>query len=490
MREGDRIGCHALQVESAVGRAEQAQGLGGLLGGPKPAALEWLPKDVRRNGLTIEAPPNARGRIDASERVVLEIMDRGSVRTSRPAMPAVPFSSSRSMSATFSRTIRCLDADARPPRALSALVGALATAWVAWFVAAPVNVYEVADGARLEVEAAAHPVAAQIDGRVVATDLAIGREVRAGVVLVALDSESQQLEIRERAARLKGLAAKLQALRGEIAAEREAAEKHHRAREAALAQLAAKAEESAARARFAELSLANLTKLRSREAVAREEYERGLAEAQALRAADRANNFALESGSLEREVAEGDRRVRLAALEVEATGLGGDIATEEAALRRLEQSVEMRRVRAPISGRVGELVPEFRVGSVVRAGERLGTIVPPGRPGAVAMFPAEQVGRIRPGQPARLRLHGFPWTQYGTLPARVDRVGNEASRGLIRVELGLESDPDSRIPVAHGLPGTAEVAIERVTPAVLVLRAVGLYLAARRGTSAGPEAAP
>jgi membrane fusion protein (multidrug efflux system) len=103
------------------------------------------------------------------------------------------------------------------------------------------------------------------------------------------------------------------------------------------------------------------------------------------------------------------------------------------------------------------------------------------------MFPAAAVERIRPEQPARLRLHGFPWTQYGTVPARVTDVGNEASGGLIRVELALRPDPRSSIPVAHGLPGTAEVEVERVTPAVLVLRAAGRYLVARRtpATTAG-----
>jgi membrane fusion protein (multidrug efflux system) len=102
---------------------------------------------------------------------------------------------------------------------------------------------------------------------------------------------------------------------------------------------------------------------------------------------------------------------------------------------------------------------------------RLGVIVPPGAPRIVSLFPAPAIGRIRPEQPARLRLHGFPWTQYGTIPARVARLGDEAQSAMKRVELEPRPDPRSSIQMAHALPGIVEV--ERVTPAVLVLRAAG-----------------
>jgi membrane fusion protein (multidrug efflux system) len=101
----------------------------------------------------------------------------------------------------------------------------------------------------------------------------------------------------------------------------------------------------------------------------------------------------------------------------------------------------------------------------------------------VAHFPAASVERIHPGRPARIRLEGFPWTQYGALAANVADVGNEPSEGLIRVELTLAPGHASPIPLGHGLPGSAEVEVERVSPAVLVLRAAGQLLAIR-GASA------
>jgi membrane fusion protein (multidrug efflux system) len=96
---------------------------------------------------------------------------------------------------------------------------------------------------------------------------------------------------------------------------------------------------------------------------------------------------------------------------------------------------------------------------------------------AVADFtPGAAVGRIRVGQPARLRLEGYPWMQYGSVPARVDRVGTEAREGVVRVELTILARGDSSIPMQHGLTGQMEVAVEEVTPYELTLRATGRAL--------------
>jgi membrane fusion protein (multidrug efflux system) len=74
------------------------------------------------------------------------------------------------------------------------------------------------------------------------------------------------------------------------------------------------------------------------------------------------------------------------------------------------------------------------------------------------------------------------------MPATVTEVGNEASEandGRIRVELSLDSGAASSIPLGHGLPGSAEVEVERVSPAILVLRAAGQFLGTKRTPETG-----
>jgi hypothetical protein len=58
----------------------------------------------------------------------------------------------------------------------------------------------------------------------------------------------------------------------------------------------------------------------------------------------------------------------------------------------------------------------------------------------------------------------------------VRRVANEVRDGRVRVELGVDPEGASPIPLQHGLPGNVEVQVERVAPATLVLRAAGKLL--------------
>ena len=111
-------------------------------------------------------------------------------------------------------------------------------------------------------------------------------------------------------------------------------------------------------------------------------------------------------------------------------------------------------------------------------GATLGAVVPRGNLRIVAEFlPPAALGRIQPGQPAWMRLDGFPWTQYGAIRATVQRVGNEVRDGRVRVELLVDQGAGVTVPMQHGLPGVVEVQTETVTPAMLALRTAGQMLA-------------
>ena len=168
--------------------------------------------------------------------------------------------------------------------------------------------------------------------------------------------------------------------------------------------------------------------------------------------------------------------MRLERLTREGTQLEGDINTAAVTIERLEHDIDRRRFRAVVAGRLGEAA-ELRIGAVVREGDTLAAIIPPGALKVVAHFlPPDALGRLRPGQPAHLRLTGFPWTQYGSVAARVASVADEARDGRLRVEFSIAPDPASLIPLQHGLPGTVEVEVARVSPATLVLHTVGKRL--------------
>jgi len=389
------------------------------------------------------------------------------------------------MPTAFSRTLRSLDADGiRPSLAGLLLVTVLLLAWLAWFLFAGISLYEVSETARLEADTASHAVAAPAIGRIVSTRLVLDREVQAGELLVELDSDAQRLQLREEQSRQDGLGPQLETARAGIAGEERALGHDRQAALAMLDEARARSREGEALARLAAQEAARARSLQATGHLAELDLLRVQAEAERRRAAAESLELAVGRLARERQTRESDRRVRIESMRREASRLEAERATIAATVERLQNEIERRRIRAAISGRIGE-VAELRVGTVVDETQQLAAIVPSGALRVVAEFrPAAALGRIRPGQAARLRLEGFPWVQYGSLAARVSRVGSELRDGRIRVELDVPPQSSSRIPLQHGLPGAVEIEVERVAPATLLLRLAGRLAAGPRASGA------
>jgi multidrug resistance efflux pump len=217
------------------------------------------------------------------------------------------------------------------------------------------------------------------------------------------------------------------------------------------------------------------------------EWERARTEADARRAQSSALGHAATRLSADRGVEAGDRRARITELHRQVVELQGESMVEAARIEQFAYRIEQHRIRAPVAGHIGE-VGALEAGSVVQAGDVLGSVVPKSDLRVVAFFPATALGHIRPSQTARVRLAGFSWTEYGRLVAVVTEVASEARGGMFRAELRLVAPHPPLIPVEHGLPGSAEVEVERASPFTLVLRAAGRARAPRESGDA-PRAA-
>ena len=380
------------------------------------------------------------------------------------------------MSIHFPRSLHTLEADS-PRRNIVLLV--LATGflglWAGWFLVSQVGVHAVTDTARLEVDRENHPVGAPVDGRVTAIDLAVGQSVRAGEVLLELDATAEHLARNEEQVRLAPVASQIELLKEELAAEQRALEEERRSAEAGIAESEARVRQSLAAAQFAAEEAERLSTLQKSGLVS---------ELEALRAGNitteregdaQAALFASRRLIRDLDVREQNRLSQIARLKRDIAALEGERAEAVAASARLGYDIDQRTVRAPISGTIAEVSPT-RIGSMVATGDRICIIVPDGDVKVIAFFaPATALGRIREGQTARVRLEAFPWTQYGSASARVSSVAGELHDGQIRVELALDQDQSSALPFQHGLPAEVNVEVERVSPAVLVLRSIGAY---------------
>ncbi len=378
------------------------------------------------------------------------------------------------MTFQFSKTTQSLALDSSRIVLISlALAGLALVAWLLWFGFGNVTVYEVSRQARLEVGSAPREVSSLLAGRLTRSQIVIGQRVRAGDVLMELDSTRQQLRLAEAQARLPLYPARLASLRKEIA---------YLGRMLGNEQRSTQAAARAASARLKGASAASAFANDSAERIRSDAATGGSATVDAVRAAADARRAESERDVSAAELARlgvdaslraDQTRVQMEKLSRDLLATQAEAATTRELIEQLRLEVANHQIRAPVSGVVGEM-RTLGAGAYVAPGQKLATIIPQGDLLIVAHFdPTTALGRIRPGQTARFRLEGFPWVQFGTIEATAVRVAGEVRDQSLRAEFRIRRDATRGLVLSHGLPGRIEVRVETVSPATLLLRSAG-----------------
>ncbi len=381
------------------------------------------------------------------------------------------------MSAPFHRSLRSLSADGGDHKRQGLLVaGLLCTMWSAWFFLFPISLYAVSSEARVEVSAAMHPLESAVEGKVVASSLLLNRLVSVGEVLVQLETKSLEIELSGKRQRVDSIVAQVGPLKREIEATMRALSEHEMVARAQVTEARARLRGAGTLAEFAQSQADRSAILWEHGGVTASDHAKTTTEGRMQRANADALEITVGRIDAESRFKRSELDQKLAKLARELALLHGTESQERVAIAALLQDIELRSIRAPVSGRLGE-ASQIRAGSVVTKGIRLGAVIPPGPLRVTADFlPAVVLGRVRPGQPARLRLDGFPWAEYGMVPLSVLSVGSELRNGKVRVELQIAGSMPLKIPMQHGLPGSVEVEVEQAFPAQLVLRSAGRML--------------
>lgn len=344
--------------------------------------------------------------------------------------------------------------------------------WLTWLVLAKTTVYAVSEDGRLLAAGAASPIQTPVAGIVAETRLSLGAEVKAGTVLLELDSSAEKLRREEEETRAKGLLLAAESLEQVIVAEQglagatsQAAASRVtsaalRAKAAADVEVLSKQQDEAMR-RLREASLASgLEALKAAEEMQRQRGQVRVSSAET----------ALAVADLERTRRE--TAVRLLNLQRELVDLKSRAAASRVVIAQLDWEIARRKLRAPVDGVVADIVA-LPSGAAVGAGQTVATVVPHTTMKWVAHFPArDAVGRLRPGQAARIRLDAFPWTAYGPLSATVVSVGSEPREQRVRVELDIRGQ-NPNVVLSHGMTGATDVQVEELSPMRLLLRLSG-----------------
>jgi multidrug resistance efflux pump len=352
--------------------------------------------------------------------------------------------------------------------------------WFCWARWAQITLYEVSPRARVELDSATYPVESPLLGRVVQTSLRVGQVVHRGDVLVEIDPVPDQLQLRQQQAAAGGLGAEVKRSNAQIRDEEKARLEEQRTAAVSTEEAQNRVREAGATVEYAKAELSRMQRLQREGLAPERDVEKAAAELDRQRAAVAALESAARRIPQEQLTRERERDVRIARLHGDIAALQTQRNTVNAGIDRANYEIERREVRAPVDGRIGETAI-LRTGAVVQPGERLASIVPSGRLIVAAEFPANAAfGRIQQGQTARLRLDGFPWAEFGAVPARVSQVASEIRESNVRVEFEIQPGSGFRGKLEHGMPGTVDVAVERVSPLALVLRTTGQWLTAHR----------
>lgn len=378
------------------------------------------------------------------------------------------------MTFQFSKTTQSLALDSSRIVVISlALAGLALFAWLLWFALGSVTVYEVSRQARLEVGSAPREISSLLAGRLTRAPIVIGQTVRAGDVLIELDSTRQQLQLAEAQARLPLYPAKLASLRKEIAYLGRVMENERRSTEAAVRAADARLRGASAASRFANDSAARIRSDAATGGSAAVDAVRAAADARKAESERDISAAELSRLGVDASVSADQTRVQMERLTRDLLATQAEAASTRESIEQLRLDVANHQIRAPVSGVVGEM-RALSAGAYVAPGQKLATIIPQGDLLIVADFdPTTALGRIRPGQTARFQLEGFPWVQYGTIEATAIRVAGEIRDQSLRAEFRIKRDATRGLILRHGLPGRIEVRVETVSPARLLLRSAG-----------------
>lgn len=135
-------------------------------------------------------------------------------------------------------------------------------------------------------------------------------------------------------------------------------------------------------------------------------------------------------------------------------------------LAKASQHRRLMHLTAPVDGTVQQLVIHT-IGGVVTPAQTLMTIVPAGSTLLVeAIVDNQDIGFVKEGQPAEVKVETFPFTRYGVLHGTVIQVSNDAKQddklGLIfTAEVALPRDTmqvdDRLIKLTPGMAVTTEI---------------------------------
>ena len=267
------------------------------------------------------------------------------------------------------------------------------------------------------------PVSAEVKGRVVKVCVEDNQVVAVGDLLFSVDRNDYNLALQSRRKALATSKAELEKVEAAIN------EAHKRVAESRAALV-----EAEVREKFAAKDKQRYESLIDTGAVSRQQYDDNLRQWQLASAARRA---------AESSVAGSEAAVKT--LEADKIAQQSRMAEAVEAVRFAELDLARTEVRAPLAGRVTR--KNVDAGKYITVGQPLLAIVDTGDVWVSANYKENQIGRIRAGQPADIKVDAYPGL---TLHGHVDSL--QAGTGAVFSLLPPENATGNFVKIVQRLP--------------------------------------
>ncbi|MGB7087129.1 MAG: HlyD family efflux transporter periplasmic adaptor subunit [Phormidesmis sp.] len=163
---------------------------------------------------------------------------------------------------------------------------------------------------------------------------------------------------------------------------------------------------------------------------------------------------------------------------IEEQQLQANIIDLETQLSEAKEKLAQSTVKAPIDGTVSNVAID-NVGEVVQPGQMLAEVVPADTPLILsAMVPHQEAGLLKIGMETQIKMHAFPYQDYGILSGKVisispdakvdgqanSQTGEQATNGY-RVNVSLDKDfvvhERQKVNLQIGQTASAEIVVRR-----------------------------
>lgn len=310
---------------------------------------------------------------------------------------------------------------------------------------------------RLEPKGKSFQLDAPVAGTVTRIHVKVGQTIKAGQVLLELDSDMMQNELQRTKEQLRGL-------RGQ----------------AAQFELVKSQQETATRSQLS-ASLRSYALLRAKLAQDLNEVERykglqGLGAVPQVKVVEMERTVldsqqAVEQAKAELHQTQEDRGRNIKELKARLISIYTEITQIQNQIKSLELQLKQRTIRAPVDGTVFEL-PIQRTGAVVQPSQLMAQVAPESSPLILrAQLPSQESGFVKVGMPVKLKFDAYPFQDYGVVQGQLhwispDSKSVETPQGqaqVFEVEVSLDQDYISgqhqRIVLTPGQSAIAEIIV-------------------------------